>query len=483
MTVLDPDQTERVAGAPQGPRRSLRPLLTRLHFYAGIFVAPFIVVAAVSGGLYAFTPQLERLVHEDQLVTDSRGEVLSLDDQVAAAREVEPDLPLLAVRPAPEEGTTTRVLFDDGRTEASRRLAVFVDPVDGEVQGSLTSYGSSGSLPVRTWIDELHRSLHLGDTGRLYSELAASWLWVIALAGLALWWTGRRTTSSRWRPDRSASGRRRTLSWHGAVGTWLVLGMLMLSATGLTWSRLAGANVTEARAALGWTTPTILADLAQEEGTGGHAGHGAHDGAHDGAEAGADDSLPDGPGVGFQQAWSVAEGEDLVGGVEITRPTSRSATYVVQEIDPGWPTQADAVSVDQAGRVVDVVRFADYPLAAKLATWGIDLHMGTLFGLANQVGLVALAGGIVAMAAMGYRMWWQRRPTRGGRRLGRPARRGTWRQVHPGALAGLAVVALAVGWFVPLLGLSLLGFLLVDAVLGLRGARDRARAPGSPTQR
>lgn len=478
MTLLDPDRPDAPVDPARRPPRSLRPLLTRLHFYAGILVAPFIVVAAVSGALYAFTPQLERVVHDDQLFTDSRGELQSLDDQVAAARAVEPDLPLLAVRPAPEEGMTTRVLFDDGRTDASRRLAVFVDPVEGEVQGSLTAYGSSGSLPVRTWVDELHRSLHLGDAGRLYSELAASWLGVIALAGLALWWTGRRRTASRWRPDRGASGRRRTLSWHGAVGTWLVLGMLMLSATGLTWSRLAGANVTEVRAALSWTTPTILADLAQEESPDGHGGHGGHGATGEAA----DDTLPDGPGVGFQQAWEVAASQDLVGGVEITRPTTRSATYVVQEVDPGWPTQADAVSVDQAGRVVDVVRFDDYPLAAKLATWGIDLHMGTLFGVANQVALVLLAAGIVAMAAMGYRMWWQRRPTRGGRRLGRLARRGTWRQVHPGALVLVVAVALAVGWFVPLLGLSLLGFLVLDAVLGLRAGRA-TRAPGSPTPR
>ncbi len=42
----------------------------------------------------------------------------------------------------------------------------------------MTVYGTSGILPLRQWIDYAHRSLLLGDSGRLYSELAASWMWV-----------------------------------------------------------------------------------------------------------------------------------------------------------------------------------------------------------------------------------------------------------------------------------------------------------------
>lgn len=45
----------------------------------------------------------------------------------------------------------------------------------------MTVYGTSGILPLRTWLDYLHRNLLLGDVGRVYSELAASWLWVTAL--------------------------------------------------------------------------------------------------------------------------------------------------------------------------------------------------------------------------------------------------------------------------------------------------------------
>ncbi|GAA1906828.1 PepSY-associated TM helix domain-containing protein [Nocardioides lentus] len=491
MTLSTPQAgpESRPTTAPPPGRRTLRPLVVRLHFYAAILVAPFIVVAAITGGLYAVATPLERLVHADELTAGSSGPALRVEQQVEAARAaVGDELPLVAVRPAaPDDGgvgETTRVMFDDGRTDASRTLAVFVDPASGEVRGELTSYGGSGSLPVRTWISELHRNLHLGEPGRLYSELAASWLGVVALAGLVLWWTGpRRDGTSRWRPLRrreSRSARRRTQSWHGSLGTWALLGMLVLSATGLTWSTYAGTHVTDLRLALGWGTPAVTSDLAADGGTGGgdHADHGGHG---DTAEP---EVVADGPGVGFDGALAAAADAGLSGPLQVDQPVGATGTYVVSETDSTWPTRADVVSVDPAdGQVVDEVRFADWPLMARLASWGIDLHMGVLFGLVNQVVFLLLAVAIVVMALTGYRMWWQRRPTRAGAdgrtaRVGRAPRRGAWRAASPAALAGVAVVALAVGWFVPLLGVSLLAFLVLDVVLG-RVARSRSRRPAT----
>ncbi|MEX5270910.1 PepSY domain-containing protein, partial [Kocuria sabuli] len=57
---------------PRPPRpptstRWVRQLLLRLHFYIGVFIGPFLLVAAVSGALYALSPQLERVVHSEAL--------------------------------------------------------------------------------------------------------------------------------------------------------------------------------------------------------------------------------------------------------------------------------------------------------------------------------------------------------------------------------------------------------------------------------
>ena len=458
----------RVAPAAHQQRSSLRPLLLRLHFYGAILAAPFLLIAAISGGLYALAPQVERIAYADLLTTDTRGPALPLDDQVSAARAEIPTLPLLAIRPAVEPGETTRLLFDDGRTEQFERLAVFVDPVDGDVLGESTSYGSSGALPLRTWIGELHRHLHLGEPGRIYSELAASWLGVVAVAGLGLWLTRpRRPSAGRGR----ASARRRTLRIHGLTGTWAVLGFVMLSVTGLTWPTYAGANVSELRSALSWTAPPVLSEVGSagsEPSGGAHAGHVGHTGP------GETSFIPvDSLGVGYEAAYASAAAEGLDGPVEISGPTALNGTYVVTQTDSTWPTRGDVTAIDpSSGDVVDTVRFADIPFMAKAASWGIDLHMGLLFGWVSALAMFGLAVALVLMIVTGYRAWWLRRPTRGRRlRMGRGVRRGAWRSMPPAQAAALIVGTAVVGWFLPVLGVSLLLFLAADALVATRRPR------------
>ncbi|KUO17410.1 PepSY-associated TM helix domain-containing protein [Streptomyces dysideae] len=448
------------APQPDAPVRSprawapLRPLILRLHFYAGVLVAPLLLVAATTGFLYAASFQAEKLVYAHELTVPVGETKLPVSEQVAAAREAHPDGTVSAIRPSPEDDATTRVLLSGVEgVDAGHTLAVFVDPYTGQVRGALEQYGSTGALPLRTWIDEFHRDLHLGDTGRFYSELAASWLWVIAGGGLVLWFSRRRAL----RKVRGTSGRRRTLGLHGTVGAWAAAGFLFLSATGLTWSAYAGANIDELRTSLGHSTPSVSAAAGE------HAGH-------DGTAASGDTAA----GAGLDEVLAAARAKGLGDPVEIVPPADAESAYVVRQVQRSWPEKQDSVAIDPAtGEVTDELRFADYPLLAKLTRWGIDLHTGILFGLANQIALMGLALALILLIVWGYRMWWQR-----GRdsAFGRPLPRGAWQQVPPWILVPLAAGVAVLGYFVPLLGISLAAFIVVDVVLGEIAHRRGRRA-------
>ncbi|MFI6656584.1 PepSY-associated TM helix domain-containing protein [Streptomyces sp. NPDC050523] len=464
MSTAPTTSTDDAPQPPTAPAPSpgrwapLRPLVLRLHFYAGVLVAPFLLVAAVTGFLYAGAFQAEKLLYAHELtVARAGGTELPVSEQVAAARKAHPEGTVSAVRPAPETDATTRVLLSGVQgVDPDHALAVFVDPRTGQVRGALEQYGSTGALPLRTWIDEFHRDLHLGDTGRLYSELAASWLWVIAGGGLVLWFSRRRAL----RKVRGTGGRRRTLGLHGTVGVWAAAGFIFLSATGLTWSTYAGANIDELRTSLGQATPSISAAAGGE-----HAGHGAS-AATGGAEHGA----------GLDKVLAAARAKGLSDPVEVVPPADANSAYVVRQVQRSWPEKQDAVAVDPAtGEVTDVLRFADHPMLAKLTRWGIDLHTGILFGLVNQIALMLLALALILLIVWGYRMWWQR-----GRAsaFGRPVPRGAWQKVPPQILVPAVAVIAAVGYFVPLLGIPLAAFVVVDVLLGeIAHRRTRTSAP------
>jgi uncharacterized iron-regulated membrane protein len=460
-------------------RSAVWALLVRMHFYAGVFVAPFLVVAAASGLAYAFTPQLDQLLYGDKLTVERVGEaVRPVAEQVRAARAAHPEGTLASVGLPAGPAETTRVVLDVEGLGEDRQRTVYVDPYTAEVRGDLTTL--SGSTPVTTWIDGLHRDLNLGEPGRLYSELAASWLWVITLGGLVLW-LGRRRVYRGGGPARqavlpdlaAAKGVRRTRSLHATTGVWLVVGLLFLSATGLTWSTYAGERFSTALNALDARSPKLDATLpgapAAAAGGGDHAGHGAPAGP---ATPGAD------PVGQVDQVLASARGAGLAGPLELTVPAGEHSGWTVAQTDNVWPVHRDQVAVDPASAQVTARNsWADYPVLAKISKLGIQAHMGVLFGLANQVFLAAVAIGLLCVIFWGYRMWWQRRPTRADRRAlaGRPPARGTWRRLpRPVLLAGVPLT-LAVAWALPVLGVSLALFLAADVLAGLLARRRRTR--------
>jgi uncharacterized iron-regulated membrane protein len=468
--------TEAPAENRRGAGRSLEPLLRRLHFYVGVFVAPFLLVAALTGLAYTIAPQLDQIAYGDQLhVAQVGSNTVPLAEQVAVAQEVVPDGTVITVAPPAEPDATTKVVFAVPDLTDDRSRTVYVDPYTGEVRGQLTTW--FGSTPITTWLDDLHRHLHLGETGRLYTELAASWLWVLVLGGVVLWWRrqrGRRRVRRMLRPELSASGVRRTRSWHASTGVWIGIFLLILSATGLTWSTYAGARFDIVQEAFGATSAVPDTTLTGGDSPSGEHTGGAHSGH--GGDAAAPVEVPD-----VDTVLAAAREVGLDGPVEITPAAEAGQAWTVAQVDNVWPVRRDAVAVDPgSGTVTDHVRFADQPLLAQLSTLGVQAHMGILFGPVNQVVLALTALGLLGMIVWGYRMWWQRRPTRADRRrpMGDPPTRGTWRHVPRGVLAAGALVVAGLCWTIPLLGGPLVAFLVIDAAIGvLRRQRENRDLP------
>ncbi|WCG84398.1 PepSY-associated TM helix domain-containing protein [Pectobacterium sp. A5351] len=459
------------------PRATIVALFIRLHFYIGIFVGPFIFIAALTGTLYVLTPQIENRLYSHQLFTESQGTPHSLAEQIRTAQAViaHQGATLLAIRPAPAAGETTRVMFALPELGPSESRAVFIDPVSLENRGSEIVYGTSGILPFRIWLDYLHRGLLLGDIGRNYSELAASWLWVAALGGIVIWWSTRHLSSAAKRQklknsQTTAAKTQRLRHWHATMGLSLVLGLLFFSATGLTWSQWAGGNISAARTALGWQTPSVKTQLPEPMphndmmhghdmtmATDEHAEH------HSSMPIGNVDASS--PAL-FDEVLAAARHAGIdANKIEIRPATKPHRAWTVTEIDRAWPTQVDAVSVNpDTLEIVDQTDFNTFPMAAKLTRWGVDAHMGVLFGLPNQLILAAFGLGLCAMIVWGYRMWWIRRPK--SRHSANPVNTLTAALLRVPIFHRLLIVLITVllAMSLPVMGISLLIFLLIDTV-------------------
>jgi uncharacterized iron-regulated membrane protein len=118
-------------------------------------------------------------------------------------------------------------------------------------------------------------------------------------------------------------------------------------------------------------------------------------------------------------------------------------------------SQQRVVHLDQySGRPMIDMSYADYGPLGKWLEFGINVHMGQQFGLANQVVLLLVCVAIVVLAVSAAVMWWKRRPAQ---TLGVPPAPSDHR-----VFRGLIAILVVGGIVFPLVGLSLLAMLALD---------------------
>ncbi|WP_370967152.1 PepSY-associated TM helix domain-containing protein [Amycolatopsis sp. cg9] len=434
--------------AHRATRPSPRPRLStvlqlvsrRLHFLAGIVVAPFLAVLCLTGLVYVFSPQIhDSLYHSDLYVNQVAETRRPLAEQVRAALTAHPEATLKSVLTPPAADRTTRVVLTVPGPAGPADRTVFVDPYTALINGELTTV--ENRLPANTWLRQLHGNLQLGAPGRLYAELAASWVPLVAVGGLVLWLARTR----RKRPLREVllpstkdkTGWTRLRAIHGTAGLWLTAGLVLVALTGLTMTQFAGGRPDPATDPLHLRAPVLAAA-----------------------------PVPVPPGaqpIGIDRALATAESAGLSGELALVPPSSPESPFTATELTEGLPIHRGAITIDPyTAEVTERIGWTDYSLAAKLGTLGTQFHTGTLFGLANQIILALLAAATLVLLALGYRMWWIHNPYRGRwASLPRPV----WRQLAGVPLMVILLGIAALAWVLPLVGASLLVFLAVDALL------------------
>jgi uncharacterized iron-regulated membrane protein len=492
IPMQDVPSHSRPAAAAQARYRTL----WRWHFYAGLFVMPFLVVLAITGTLYCFQPQIEPLLYPHRLIvqpaTGGR-----LDDAALLARAAAAMPPGSRVVTAHIDRRPRRSAEFVFQPPGGDRQSVYVNPYTGHVLGTL-------SVDRRFMqIDRMiHRKLLLGKPGELLMELAACWTLVLIGTGIALWWPrgAFRLRGALW-PGPGLRGRSFWRSLHAVMGAWLAVGAIAFIVTGLPWTGSWGkhfkalatdVHLGAPRGAWGATAlrsapPDSARRAAGGTGTaesGGTAGVAAPTGAGMGAMPGmvmddlplarvpwavGDTPVPESrPETGhagrlsLDRIVAVARERGLASGYDVAFPASPEGVFTVS-YSPADPKDERTLHIDQySGKVLEDIDYHDYGAVSKAVSYGVSLHMGRYLGLANQLVCAAIALGLAAMAITGAVMWWLRRPRRG---LGAPSR-----PPSPAAMRRWKAGLIVLGVVFPLMGGSMAVVWALDRMVFRRKA-------------
>jgi len=419
----------------------------RWHFYAGLLVLPFLMLMALTGGLYLFKNEVDGLAYRSLSRVEARSQTVSPDRWIAAAEAgTGGKVTNVQVPARPDEAARLTVRLPDG----SKRTA-FVDPHDAQLTGA-TPFGG-----VMETVKRLHSLVLVGSWANYFVEIVAGWAIILVATGLYMWWPRGRGLGVT--TIRSADIRRRPF-WrdlHAVTGLYAGAVIVFLAVTGMPWSAFWGdqymayvkehglgrprppasgpafahAEHTDAPAGVGWTMEGIVMPAAPARSARLASVITAADAR--GLARPYIVSIPTDPAL----AWTAARAADRV---EDTRILYVEAT---------------------SGTVRADVAYGQFGVGARTFEWGIAVHEGRQYGWINRC---LMLGGCIAiwlLAISGVVMWWKRRPPRLSKgRIGAP-------EAPPGPRVRAAVlgIVLPLAILYPLTGLSLVVALAAERIL------------------
>ncbi|MFN7102890.1 MAG: PepSY-associated TM helix domain-containing protein [Pseudorhizobium sp.] len=418
----------------------------RWHFYAGLLVLPFMITLAVTGGLYLFRDELDAVIHADLLRVEIRRDaaMASPAAMVAAATAAFPGTAVKFTDPAMPTASAEITL----NTADQGKLAVYVDPHDAQVLGSLPDRGT-----VMWTVRTLHSLKYFGSAARWLIEIAAGWSILLVGTGIYLWWPRNQTggvLSVRGTPRRRVFWR----DMHAVTGLFVGVFIVFLAVTGMPWSSVWGAKVNEWANGSNFGYPAgvrVAVPMSDE-----HLDHVAKTSwSLEQAKVPQSPQHPQGAGpIGLDRAVETFERLGLHPGYAVNIPTTPTGVFTGSAY-PDDLSQQRVVHLDQySGEPLIDMRFKDYGPLGKGLEWGINVHMGQEFGLANQIVLAVACAAIVLLALSAGVMWWKRRPAGS---LGVPPLPSDRR-----VFRGLLAILILGGLVFPLVGLSLIVMLALD---------------------
>ncbi|NMM46099.1 PepSY domain-containing protein [Rhodospirillaceae bacterium KN72] len=422
----------------------------RWHFYAGLIVLPFMILLAVTGGLYLFKDEINDAFYSDlRRVEPAATAFLTPSELTASALTAHPGKLKAYLPPAaPDRAAQIRIATEDGQ-----KNVVYVNPYSGAVLGSDWDAGFAGS-PLMWTIRKLHSLEYVGWLGNRVIECVAGWAILLTVTGVYLWWPrGRKEGVLK---PRLTRGRTMWRDFHAVTGIYAAAFIVFLATTGLPWSGYWGKNFYDLSYSAGlgmpdgywdkYPTSTVLTGEALDRAP----------------WILENQPMPlskaaEGIPAGLDAVVRIVEDMGIHPGYALSMPNGPTGVFTAS-VYPDDITYERVIHLDQyTGEVLFDMGLADLGALGRAAEWGISVHMGQEFGTANQIAMLLACIVIVLMAISAIVMWWKRRPVGS---LGAPRVPADWR--IPRAILGIAVVA---GLFFPLVGLSMLVALTVELLL------------------
>lgn len=323
--------------------KKLNQWLWKWHFIAGLISLPFIIVLSITGGIYLFKADYEasKQKHIKEVVV--QGAPISLQEQWRIANKNAIKKPNTMVLTSTANQATE---FISGRFGG--KSSVYVNPYSGDISGEIITRDTN-MFKIR----KLHGELLMGTFGTKIVELIASWMVVLILTGLYVWWPERgRKIKGVFIPRTNQGKRTFYRDIHTITGFWVSGLLLLILAGGFPWTDVFGDNFKQLQKITNTGYPATW------------KGHQLQ-------------SNDKGDALTLDQMVAKAEALDLPGTVLVHFPKGPKSIFSVSNLNPSNLDTQKKIHFDQySGRQIVSNNWNDVGVLMRGRMWVMAFHQG-----------------------------------------------------------------------------------------------------------
>lgn len=228
-------------------KQTLRPLLSRLHRYAGLTLAAFLVVSGTTGALISFNHELDEWLNPQFFHAEGKSK-LTASQMVARVEDRDPRARVNFLTLNPEAGHSVSVFVEPRVNPENGQLypldynEVFMNPASGEILGQrFWGAFNVNFAHLMPFIYQLHMSLHLPENWGLWLVGGVALLWFLdCFVGAYLTFPHGRLSFKKWKPSwkvkTNAGGQRVNYDLHRAGGLWFWALLATLAFSGVSFN-------------------------------------------------------------------------------------------------------------------------------------------------------------------------------------------------------------------------------------------------------
>lgn len=371
----------------------MKHFIRKIHLWLSVPFGLIITLVCFSGAMLVFEKEVTRMLDGGLCnVERAEGSPLTVDSVAAIVARTLPEgvrVTGVTVSADPEEAYSVAI-------SKPRRAAVIVNQYTGEIKGRQernTFFAAMFSL--HRWLMDSGRPEGRPAYGKTIVGISTLMFVVALVSGIVIWWPKTRKTLRERLKLTFGKGRFRLWrSLHAAGGMYVVLLLLAMSLTGLTWS-------------FSWYRTAFYAAFGVEASAKGQT--------HGGNAAGGGRKAGNSEGHGRRAEKEKAAVWQLVyDRLHADNPCARSITVSdgtaqVSSAAFGNVRAADSYTFDKrTGSIISAAKYADADRQGKLRGWIYSVHTGMFGGLFMRILWFAAALLGASLPLTGYYLWLRR---------------------------------------------------------------------------